>query len=109
MSLSDMVRKRLLADVEHQCETEFKPVRVQEIALAADDETTCRNKHTSGWRLRDLICVHPVDSRCDIIFPARAVAHFKRGRLIEAERRDWKSRRILKDTDSCTMQLRMHK
>ena len=54
---------------------------MHKVTLAADDEATSSDEHTRRGRLGDLIGVHPVDLSCHLVFPTRAVAHFKRGRF----------------------------
>ena len=51
MSLAYVIVQRLLTDAEHKCEAEFKSLWVQEVAFAADDETTSADKHTRRWSL----------------------------------------------------------
>ena len=58
---------------------------MHKVTLAADDEATSSDEHTRRGRLGDLIGVHPVDLSCHLVFPTRAVAHFKRGRFEQGQ------------------------
>lgn len=83
VSLTDMVSQRFFTDAEHQSEAELEFVRSQEVTLATDDKTTCADEHTRGRRLRYLVSIDPVDLGCDLVLPARAVAHLESGSFVE--------------------------
>jgi len=45
-----MVSQGLFTDAEHEREAELEAVRLQKVALSANDETTGRDEHTSWGR-----------------------------------------------------------
>lgn len=109
MSLAYVIVQRLLTDAEHECEAKLKFLRLQEVALAADDKRTCGYEHACWWCLGYLIGVDPVHLRGDLVLPAGTVAHFKSGCFIETQSRHGLAAWVFENTDCGTVQLRMHK
>ena len=101
--LTNMIGQGLLTDAEHESETEFESLRVQEVALATDDETTCANEHTCRWCLGYLISVYPVHLASHLILPAWTVTHLKRGCLIHTENGHGEARRVFNDAYRSTV------
>lgn len=100
-----MIRKRFLTDAEHEGEAELESLRLQKVALSSNNETTCGNEHTRGGRLRDLICIDPVDLACHFVLPTWTVAHLKSGCFVERKCRYGLPCGVLDNTDGGTMEL----
>ena len=108
MPLPDVIVKRFLTYAEHQREAQLEALRLQEVALAPDNEGACRYKHTGWGRFRHLVGVDPVDLGGNLILPAWTVTHFKCGCFIETKGGHGFATWIFQDANSRSMQLRMH-